>query len=281
MFFNFDYRKIVIGLAALSLPFILVNIESSLNAVSYPVTVLGHGLQKSLNWFSSGVQITVSEYVNLISVKKNNQALLKEVSQLRMERVAYQEIKLENQRLLKMLEFKRKQSMDLLPAIVISQDALLESESVTLGKGISSGVKEGMGVLSLEGVTGLIRKPSLNSAQVLLLTDRFSVIEGLVQRSRERGIIEGNGGDLLEMRHLNSKLDIQIGDLIVTSGSSLEFPKGLPIGVVEEIKSYKAGITKTAFLRPLSRLKNSEELFVVLNSKNNNQDTVTSLNENQ
>lgn len=270
MFFQFDLKKVFIGLAILSLPFVLTNLEGSLKALGAPFVGTAHVFQSGLNWISSGVQSTASEYVNLISVKNTNRTLLKEVSRLRMEKVAYEEVKLENERLRNMLSFKEKSSIALRPALVVSQDAISDSNSLTINRGSKHFIKRNMGVLGLEGVTGFINETSKNSSEVIMITDRFAAIEGLVQRSRAKGIVEGNGGDLLEMRHIDQDIDIQIGDLVVTSGESNMFPKGLPIGIVEEIVEDSAGIIKTAFVRPRSVLNDSEELFVVIKTNNEN-----------
>ncbi len=270
MFFQFDLKKVFIGLAVLSLPFVLTNLEGSLKALGAPFVGTSYAFQASLNWISGGVQSTTSEYLNLISVKNTNRSLLKEVSRLRMEKVAYEEIKLENERFRRMLDFKEKSAISLLPSLVISKDSVSESLSLTINKGESQSVKRNMGVLGLEGVTGFINEVSNSYSRVLLVTDRFAAIEGLVQRSRAKGIIEGNGSGLLEMRHLNQNTDIQIGDLIVTSGQSNMFPKGLPIGIVENISKGSTGIIKTAYIRPRSELKDSEELFVVIKANNEN-----------
>ncbi len=263
MFFHFNLKKVLAASAIILSPIVLFNLESSLRIISSPFLEVSYKVQNALSFISQGVEDTTSKYLNLISIKKNNKQLLKEVSQLKMESVAYQELKLESSRLKKLLQLKEKSPMTLIASSVISEDLLSENQTLTINKGIKEGIKVQMGVLGLNGVIGNILKISSKRSQILILTDRFFVIDGLIQRSREKLIIEGTGDRLISAKHLRSSLDIQIGDLIVTSGSGDFYPKGLPIGIVENIKISNAGITKTAAIRPLADLLNAEEFFVI------------------
>lgn len=263
MFFHFNLKKVLAALFIILLPIILFNLETSLKVIASPFLEASYGVQKSLGFVSKGVADTTGKYTNLISIKKDNKNLLKEVSKLKMESVSYQELKLENARLKKLLSLKEKSSMKLIGSSVTSEDLLSENQTLTIDKGEKAGIYEKMGVLGLNGIIGGILKTSRKRSQVLLLTDRFFVVQGIIQRSREKVIIEGTGDLLISAKHMRSSLDIQIGDLIVTSGVEGFYPKGLPIGVVQNIKISNAGITKTAAIRPLADLYNAEELFVI------------------
>lgn len=263
MFFQFNLKKVLAASAIILLPIVLFNLESSMKLIASPFLEVSYEVQNSLSWVSQGVEDTTRKYLNLISIRKNNKDLLKEVSKLKMKSVTYQELKLENSRLKKLIELKEKSPMNLIASSVVSEDLLSENQTLTINKGAKKGIKENMGVLGLNGIIGNVLKTSSKRAQILILTDRFFVIEGLIQRSREKLIVEGTGDILIAAKHIRSSLDIQIGDLIVTSGSGGVYPKGLPIGVVQNIKISNAGITKTAAIRPLADLFNAEELFVI------------------
>jgi len=263
MLFQFNFKKVLAAVFIVLFPIMLFNLETSLQIASKPFIEISYALQSSLNFVSEGVGTTTSEYLNLISIKKNNKRLLKEVSKLKMSSAAYQEIKLENERLKDMLKLKERSSMTLLASTVIAEDLLSENQTLTIDKGSKEKLTEEMGVLGLNGIIGNLFKVSTRRSQVLLLTDRFFVVEGVIQRSREKLIIEGTGDVSITARHIRASTDIQIGDLIVTSGDGNVFPKGLPVGIVEDIKVSNAGITKTAQIKPLADLFNAEELFVI------------------
>ncbi len=263
MFFQFNLKKALAASAVILLPIVLFNLEGSLRIMSAPFLEASYGVQTGLTWVSQGVEGTTTKYLNLLSIRKNNKELLKEVSVLKMESVAYQELKLENARLKKLIGLKEKSPMTLLASSVVSEDLLSENQTLTIDKGSKENIHGKMGVLGLNGVIGSVLKTSSHRSQILLLTDRFFVVEGLIQRSREKLIIEGTGDTLISAKHIRASLDIQIGDLIVTSGNEGLYPKGLPIGVVQNIKISNAGITKTAAIKPLADLFNAEELFVI------------------
>lgn len=265
MFFQFNLKKALAAAAVILLPIVLFNLEGSMRIISTPFLEASYGVQTGLTWINQSVGGTTTKYLNLISIRKNNKRLLKEVSNLKMESVSYQELKLENGRLKKLLALKEKSPMTLLASSVVSEDLLSENQTLTINKGAKDSIREQMGVLGLNGIIGNVLKTSSNRSQILILTDRFFVIEGVIQRSREKLIIEGTGDVLLSAKHIRALLDIQIGDLIVTSGSEGLYPKGLPIGVVQNIKISNAGITKTASIKPLADLFNAEELFVIKN----------------
>lgn len=265
MFLQFNFRKIILALMALSLPLLLFNSDSFLQYAAMPVREFSHAVEWSLGSLSKGITNTVSSYTNLISVKKLNRELLNEISRLKMEQVLQEEIDLENKRLKKMLDLKSKSPMTLLAAWASSGDLISSSQALKLNRGRIQGVTENMGVLGLNGVIGETLQISQNRSQVLLITNRFFATEGLIQRSRQRIILEGSGSNTLLAQHIDSKVDIQIGDLVVTSGSNQVFPKGLPIGIVKTLNKRSSGITQEAEIEPLADIFNTEEFFIILN----------------
>jgi rod shape-determining protein MreC len=101
------------------------------------------------------------------------------------------------------------------------------------------------------------------SAVVLLISDRNSVLPGLAQRSRDEGLIEGIGGGQLRMKYLSNLADVQVGDLVVTSGLVGIFPKGLRIGTVTAVERTPDAISQQAVLAPAVDLSKLEEVIVL------------------
>ena len=264
MFFQFELRKFLALLVLVSLPILLFNIEDGLKTAARPFVEIAHGIQEGLDYISLGVLESIGEYTNIISIKRLNRSLLKEVSELKIEQVLYEEIKLENERLKDLLELKQNSSMNVLATFLSAQDILLDGRTLTLSKGHNDGVSKKMGVIGLNGVVGETLKVSKYKSQVLTIANHFFATEGIIQRSRERVIIEGDGDGGLKAKHLPSEANVLEGDLIVTSGSSGVFPKGLPVGTVSKIIATKSSITRAAKIKPLVDLKNTEEFFIIL-----------------
>src|SRR5690606_42055969 len=88
------------------------------------------------------------------------------------------------------------------------------------------------------------------------------------QRSRARGIVHGMTKDTCVLSHLQRNDDVQIGDIVVTSGLDNVFPKGFPIGTVTAVKNDQYGLGQEVTLQPVVNASNLEEVFVVRNTNN-------------
>jgi rod shape-determining protein MreC len=97
----------------------------------------------------------------------------------------------------------------------------------------------------------------------MLLTDRQSSVDGVVQRSRAQGIVRGRRGEHLEFEFAVQGSDVQVGDVVITSGVGGVYPKGLRVGEVVEVG--EAGeLLQTALLRPAVDFGRLEGVYVML-----------------
>jgi rod shape-determining protein MreC len=129
-------------------------------------------------------------------------------------------------------------------------------------------VNKGQAAITFEGVVGYVFNAEAHSAQVLVLTDRFAVIQAVVQRTRARGLVQGEAVDRCQLKYLHRADDVLEGDVIVTSGLDNVFPKGYPIANVVEVEKKNYGITQRVVLRPIVDPSRLEEVFVVLHVEN-------------
>jgi len=105
---------------------------------------------------------------------------------------------------------------------------------------------------------------SYDYAKVLLLTDRSSAIDALVQRTRTRGIVEGEAQAYCQFKYVVRKAEISLGDTVVSSGLDGVFPKGLRVGSVIEIAKGPSGIFQGVSIRPFVDFERLEEVLVIL-----------------
>jgi rod shape-determining protein MreC len=94
--------------------------------------------------------------------------------------------------------------------------------------------------------------------------DRQTAIDGVIQRSRSRGIVRGRGSEMLEFEFVARESDIQVNDLVITSGLGGVYPKGLYIGTISEISDPGAQLLQTAVIRPAVDFGRLEQVFVML-----------------
>ena len=268
-FFAFDLRKALIILVVIALPLLSINMKRSPGEDPWykkPFSATVSLIQGAYSTFTSGVRGTTSMYLKLMGIKKTNLTLVKENEELRAKLGALTELKLENERLTKLLDFRRATSMELLAAKVIARDLSLDHTSIRINRGTKHGLKKLQGVITVEGVVGYVLKPDTDSSLVVVVTDRSSAIDAIVQRTRARGLVSGKNLSTCRLRYLERADDVAPGDMIVTSGLQGYFPKGFPIGKLTSVRKTDFGISQEAELQPVVNPANIEEVFVVLNS---------------
>lgn len=268
-FFAFDMRKAVIILMVIALPLLSINMKRSPGEEPWyrkPFSATVSLIQGGYSSFTSGVRGTTSLYLKLIGIKKENLSLKKENEELRAKLGALTELKLENERLTKLLDFKQSTSMRLLAAKVIARDISPDHYSIQINRGHRHGLRKFQGVITVEGVVGYVLRTDAESSQVLALADRSAAIDAIVQRTRARGLVSGIDLSTCKLRYLERADDVAPGDMIVTSGLQGYFPKGFPIGKLISVRKTDYGISQEAQLQPVVNAANLEEVFVVLDS---------------
>ncbi len=223
-------------------------------------------IQSTYATFSFGVRSTTDLYLNLVNIKKENRILRQKLAESQAQQGANTELKLENERLNRLLDFRQKSNMSLLAAHIIGRDLLTDYDSVTIDRGSSSGVKKGMGVIAINGIVGYAIEVEPHTSKILLITDRNAVVDAIVQRSRSRGILQGLTEDRCQLTLLKRSDDVKVGDMIITSGIDNYFPKGFPIGAVTAISRDEYGLGQNVTVQPVVDAVNLEEVFVILNA---------------
>lgn len=255
----------------LALPLLSINMQQ--NPLSHgwydkPFSFLASMTQTAFFSFSDGVRSNTQLYLNLINIKKDNLQLKSENNQLLARLEAQNELLKENERLNALLDFKNRTKMDLVAARVISKDLVSDHNTIQINKGTHHGLKQGQAVITVGGVVGYIFKPETFTSQILLVTDRYSVVDGVIARSRARGIVEGKNSSSCVLRYVEKSEDVQPGDLVVTSGLDNIFPKGFPVAVVEAVETKSYSVSLKVDLKPVVDPDKIEEVFVILNATN-------------
>lgn len=202
-------------------------------------------------------------------ISSENEDLRSQVRKLTWENNRLQEYALENQRLLKLLDFKERytQQYTLLGARVISRASNTLSRIVVIDRGSEDGVQKNMVAVSNAGLVGKVTAVGPNTAQILLILDREGAAGALIQETRTPGVIEGakEGPELLRMVSLPFDAQLKEGEMVITSGMGGIFPPGLPIGRITKIEG--SGFNKFALVQPLVDFDRLEELFLITGSK--------------
>ncbi len=202
-------------------------------------------------------------YIRLVDTHRENLRLRDDIRTLNQRVQVGNEAIQKNFRLEQLLEMKKGVAAPTIAATVIGEDVTSWFRTLVINRGSSSGIKEGMAVLSADGVVGQTVKISSSASRVLLLTDHASGIAATIQRSRARGVVKGKGEMLCTLEFTTREEDVKVGDMVVTSGIGGVFLKGLPIGEVTMVKRGEYGIFQTISIRPAVNIPHLEEVLVV------------------
>ncbi len=129
---------------------------------------------------------------------------------------------------------------------------------LTLNKGTSSGISTGMPVITPEGLVGVVVEVGAYHCRVSTVLDHTVSVGAVTTRGLENGLVEGdhtevhNGRAIL--RYLPEEADIEVGDLVITSGRGSVYPYGIPIGRVERVSVNAFSRTTEAVIAPISDL---------------------------
>lgn len=271
-FFNFDFKKLVMVGIVLALPLISINMQQrpqESNWLVKPFSLLGSTISEAFYGFSSGVKDTTALYLDLINIKKHTEKVRSQNNELQARLEKMNELLIENDRLRGLLAFKEQTKMKLVAAQVIGRDLVIDHSTITINKGTQDGLKAGQAVITTGGVLGYVFKPEAFTSHVMLITDRYAVVDGLVQRTRAHGIVEGKSqySSTLQLKYVERTEDVQEGDLVVTGGLDNIFPKGFPVAVVESVEKKTFSVSLKVDLRPVVDPYKVEEVFIILQSQ--------------
>ena len=135
-------------------------------------------------------------------------------------------------------EISANESMNPLVATVIGRESGNYFSVFTINKGSNDGVEDYMAVTMDGALVGYTYNVTATKSTVRTIIDSEASIAGLISSSRDQGTVRGtlgvDGTALCRMYYLPEDNLPRPGDLVVTSGVGMSFPKGIPIGTVRE-----------------------------------------------
>ncbi|MBQ9265304.1 MAG: rod shape-determining protein MreC [Clostridia bacterium] len=193
--------------------------------------------------FFSGLTDSVAGYLRTLKIRGNIEYEYEQLTIL-LDDYANQiaeneELRRINESLYDLLdEQERNRSMNPVAATVIGTDTGNYFSTLTLDVGSNSGVEDYMAVVHNGGLVGVTYNVRPNESQVRCIINSDCTVAALVQSSRDQGSVKGtlgiNGEPMCRMYYLPDNSLPRPGDVVVTSGVGLEFPKGIPIGYIRE-----------------------------------------------
>ncbi len=232
-------------------------LRSTLSVLLYPIQYLA----------SLPVLLSESASDALISrgkLEEQRDQLHEENVLLRARLQKFESLEAENMRLRGLLDssFKVGDRVLIAELIAVEQDPF--RQEVLINKGSTSGLFEGQPVLDANAVVGQVTHINPFTANVLLITDAAHAMPVQVNRNGLRTIALGTGLiNRLELPHLPNNADIQVGDLLVTSGLGGAFPPGYPVAEVIEVKRIPGQPFASVIAQTTAHLDRIREVLLV------------------
>jgi rod shape-determining protein MreC len=189
--------------------------------------------------FAAPVDATERLFANLeelVDLRAENARLKAERERLLELQATTARLETENHELAKLLHLVPDPKTSYVTARVIGDQVGAFVREVLIAAGERDGVRKGQAAITGDGLAGRVAEVGQRSARVLLLTDINSRIPVLLERTRDRAILAGDNSNRPQLLYLKPRVDLQIGDRVVTSGDGGVFPAGLPVGVVESVE---------------------------------------------
>lgn len=198
-------------------------------------------------------------------------ALQKEVDQLKATQVASAQLMqqaryqmAENVHLRRLMGAKAQVPVKSIMSEILYDARDPATAKIVLDRGTSHGVDVGMPVIDYAGVVGQVTRVFPFTSEVTLLTDKDQVIPVQVLRNGLRSVAYGRGqAGLLDLRFVTPNSDLQVGDVLITSGLDGVYPAGLAVAKVVQVESSATGNFGRVVSQPLAGIDRNRQLLIL------------------
>jgi len=191
-------------------------------------------------------------------------ALNREIASLQTQLLEVEILKTENQRLRDLLGGVARSEVDVVVADVIAFTTGPVGSLLTIDVGDRQSVRIGDPVIDGGGLCGQVVTTGLSTSQVLILTDPAHSVPVVIERTGVPGIATGTGNDgLIEFEGGSILADVQIGDVMLTSGLGGRFPYGYPVAEVVSFALDDPLRARRIFAEPFANPEVSRQLAIL------------------
>lgn len=239
---------------------------------SVGITIQSHIYHKnkfinSANWLTGGVYSTANNISGYFGLQSDNEKLLKENAYLRSLLANSNTINVADSLVMDSTQTIAAQ-YEITTAKVYKNSFHKTKNYLLINKGTEDGIKEDMGVISTQGLVGIIRNTSNHYAVVQSVLNSYAQINASLKNSNHFGTLSWNGKDYttVQLTDIPKQASVAVGDTIITGGMSSIFPKGILIGSIKDFTLNQSGnayIIDVALFNDMSNLN----LLYIINNK--------------
>jgi rod shape-determining protein MreC len=268
------YRDLVIVLLALAVPFWFLRASMrdprQISGLDKVLITIATPIQNAAATLARSLSNYWGDYIYLVDVKEDNAKLASENARLREKVRQLERNEVEVRRLKRMLQMRDNLKQDVVSAQVIGKNTteffrvtrvVLDREAHDIGPNLP--------VVSPDGVVGTTLKAAGETVDIRLAVDAGAAVDVVVQRTGARGMARGSGDErkyAISVELMQRTDDVEIGDLLVTSGVGRRFPKGIPVGTVTQVTKRDFGIYQQVIATPAVDFSRLEEVMIVTNA---------------
>lgn len=266
------YRDVGIVIILLAVPFFFLRANmkapSNLNALDRIVLRISAPIEFAASSLARGVSNIWESYVYLVDVKADNERLAYDNARLREQVHRLEQKETENQELRRLLQLRESLPGDLVSAQVVGKDfnEFFRVTRVVLDRG-SRNIRPRMPVLSPDGVVGSTLRVAGDAVDVQLSVDANFTIDVEDERTHARGFVRGTGNPsryTCKVENVDSRDEVEIGDLLVTSGKGKMFPKGLPVARVNKVVKREPGRDQEVEAEPTVNFSRLDAVLILV-----------------
>jgi len=233
-------------------------LRQGLTMVLYPIEQLLILPRDAVIWFvryASTASDIVGQRVTLERKEIENSDSLLQVEQLRIE----------NESLRTLLDLRKSVKHKTLTAQISHETRDAFSNRIVIDRGSQHGVAPGHPVINAQGVVGQVVRVSPITAEVSLVTDPSLMIPVSLPRSGLRSLASGTGdGQQVELKYLNINAEVDVGDILVTSGLDGLYPSGLPVAKINRVERAGSGQFPRITSTPVAPIGTLQHVLVIL-----------------
>jgi len=203
---------------------------------------------------------------DVTALLQRNQELEAEVARLQAQNIQLQQENTEIQLLSTLLDFARTDpSSDYMAANVIGRDPSPFLHYVIINRGSDHGLRRGMPVVTAQGLVGRVAAVTSGAARVQLITDPSTSINIRLQNSDADAVLAGSVTGDLSLDLISQDTEVQLGDIVLTSGLGGTYPANILIGQVASVRSRSFDLFQTASVQPSVDFSKLEIVLVIQN----------------